>query len=73
MAMGMLDRVASEKIPGLAIDAEYKFVKKRFIARCLWKTLSILRPQLRQRYSRNGHFLNRREELWNLDSRIRSH
>ena len=24
-----------------AIDAEYKFVKKRFIARCLWKTLSI--------------------------------
>ena len=56
-----------------AIDAEYKFVKKRFIARCLWKTLSILRPQLRQPYSRNGHFKNRRQESWNLNSKIRSH
>mgnify|MGYP001827672051 CR=1 FL=1 len=28
MAMGMLERIASEKVPGLAIDAEYKFVKK---------------------------------------------
>jgi len=56
MAMGMLERIASEKVPGLAIDAEYKFVKKRFIARCLWKTLSILRPKLRKQNSRYGHF-----------------
>jgi hypothetical protein len=41
MAMGMLERIASEKVHGLAIYAGYKFVKKRFIARCIWKTLSI--------------------------------
>jgi len=26
--MGMLECIASEDVPGLAIDAEYKFVKK---------------------------------------------
>ena len=69
--MGMLKCIASEKKPGQAVDAEHKFEKKPIHRRYLWKSKPEIRPQMRQRYSRNGHFLTRREELWNLDSRIR--
>jgi hypothetical protein len=35
---------------------QYAGKKKRFIARYLWEPTPEIRPQLRQRYSRNGRF-----------------
>jgi hypothetical protein len=54
--MGMLERIASEKAPWQAIDAEHKFAKKRFVARYIWEQTPEIRSQMRQRYSKNGHF-----------------